>query len=479
MQQWSSTSLISQANRFLDALELNGDGKKDRATLSKAIETLSELKSQMLFHGFNAPFLSLVAQSRGEFEGLGEADSQDLAKQLSAVRELASAKKLTLNRVRVALSACRMALESLEDGDCEFALSLPYKGDYLGTLISHADMLYPYYGMMEVLQRECGKRSQVVFAVSYKRGGKPATARITLAGKHNAEAYVKHVYGEDARITESKVINVPEYLIKKRSSRVCLAIAYSKLAYETGVGEAQRAVKSSEKLAQYEQFMKAHGLNPGARLDLAEGYESLKQALAKTGLAKQKGNGIELDQDLSYSLALKRKVLRRSSVARAHRLFALHILKHFLLKSKRSRDCSFRLGGIHQQQPSSFGPERLSHVQDLLSELSKPPFSLPEPEKLILSKLEAESLQPRIDPKLFGAAFVYLTTGQDSKWCEEYLGVPFESLKKAAVSIAGLIEAREDKLSGLGLSKRTARAAEFSELVKDAGNKLKKSPKKQ
>ncbi|MFH0817004.1 MAG: DUF530 family protein, partial [Candidatus Micrarchaeota archaeon] len=262
MQQWSSTSLISQANRFLDSLELNGVEKKDCEALSKAISLLSDFKSQMLFHGFNAPFLSLVAQSRGEFEGLSESDSQDLAKQLLAIRELANAKKLTLNRVRVALSACRMALECLDDKDNEFALALPYKGDYLSTLISHADMLYPYYGMMEVLNRECGKRSQVVFTINYKRGEKAPTAKITLSGKHNAEAYVKNVYGEDARITESKVLNVPELLIKKRSARICLAIAYSKLAYAMGIQEAERAVKNSEKLVKYESFMKTHMLNP-------------------------------------------------------------------------------------------------------------------------------------------------------------------------------------------------------------------------
>ena len=128
----------------------------------------------------------------------------------------------------------------------------------------------------------------------------------------------------------------------------------------------------------------------------------------------------------------------------------------------------------------SFGPERLAHVGDLLSELSKPPFLVPEPEKLISSKLEAEAVQPRIDPRLFGSAFVFLTTDRDAKWCEEYLGVPFDSLKKGANSIAGLIDAREDKLSELGLSKRSARAVKFSELVKkDARNKVEKRSKKQ
>lgn len=472
MQQWSSTSLISQANRFLDSLELSGDKKNDGLSLSKAIEKLSDLKSQMLFHGFNAPFLSLVAQSRGEFEGLSESDSQDLSKQLSAVRELASAKKLTLNRVRVALAACRIALESFEDGDGDFAQYLPYKGDYLGTLIARADMLYPYYSMMEILSRECGKRTQVVFTINYKRGDKSVTARISLSGKHNAEAYVKHVYGEEAKITESKVLNVPELLIKKRSSRICLAIAYSKIAYEAGIQEAIRAIKSSEKLARYESFMKSHSLNPGARLDLTEGYEREKAELAKIGLAKLKGDAIELDQELSYSLALKRKVLRKASVLRAQRLFALHLLRHFLLKSKRSRELSFRL--------PSFGPEKLAHVGDLLSELSNPPFSLPEPENLISKKLEAEAVQPRIDPKLFGAAFVFLTSEKDSKWCEEYLGVPTDVLQKGAASIAGMIDAREDKLTELGLSKRSARAAKFSELVKkDARDKVKKRSKKQ
>ncbi|MFH0817937.1 MAG: hypothetical protein V1909_04860, partial [Candidatus Micrarchaeota archaeon] len=157
---------------------------------------------------------------------------------------------------------------------------------------------------------------------------------------------------------------------------------------------------------------------------------------------------------------------------RAQRLFSLHLLKHFLLKSKRSRDSSFRL--------PSFGPERLIHVKDLLVELSTPPFEVFEPEKLITAKLEAESLQPRIDAKLFGSAFVFLTTNKNAKWCEEYLGVSFDSLKNACALIAGLINARAEKLSELGLEKRSMRAAEFTELVKkDAVGKGKKRPKKQ
>jgi hypothetical protein len=459
---WSSPTLISAANRFLDAFELSGDEKTVHSSVENAVEKLTEFKTQMLFHGFNSPFLSLLAQSKNEFESESEAESKDLAKQLAMIRDLANSKKLTLNRVRVALTACRMSLEAFEDGDKEFALALPVKGDYLGTLIAKTDMLYAYYSMMEVLERECGKRAKAIFTVEYKRAGKSATAKVSVTDGQNAEKYVKHTYGPDARITDSKVSHVPELLVKKRSTRTCIAIAYARMAYEMAVKEVEKTQKS-EKLAKYEEFMRSNWLNPGARLDLAEGYDELKQSLVNNGLAKRKGEGIALDDDLSYDLALKRRVMRKSSVIRTHRLFALSLFRHFILKSKRSRDTSARL--------PAFGPDRIGLLPDLMGELKQPPFSLEDPEGLIKRKLEAESLQPRIDAKLFGSAFVFLTTDRNTEWCAEYLRVGAEELKKAARSIAGLVDAREDKLVELGLEKRSGRAAEFTEIVKSTGNK--------
>jgi hypothetical protein len=229
-------------------------------------------------------------------------------------------------------------------------------------------------------------------------------------------------------------------------------------------------LSAQDKLRRYEEFMRSHMMNPGARLDLAEGQEELKRELAKTGLAGFGDGGFSLDEELSLALAAKRKAIRTHSVRNARISFALHLFRHFVLKSRRSRETSSML--------PSFSERHLQLLSDVLSELKEEPYSLKEPEALICEKLGAESLQPRIDSRMFGSAFIFLTTEKGLDWCAEHLGVGEEETRKAASSLAGMIESRGDKLAQLGLGKRSRRAEEFTELVKDAGDKVKKRPKK-
>ncbi|MFH1448671.1 MAG: DUF530 family protein, partial [Candidatus Micrarchaeota archaeon] len=377
---WSSTNIVAYANRFLDSLDFGEDEPDARRELERTIEKLSELKREMLFQGFNAPFISMLARSRSEFEGMSESDSQDLAKQLDMVREIASSKKFTLNRVRVSLTACRMALEALDDGDIDFARALPLKGDYLSALISKSDLLHPYYTIMEVLERECGKRSKIVFTISYVLDGKRTTTKVSIGKHHDIDGYVKQIYGEETKILGSRVFNVPELLVKKRSARICLAIAYSKLGYRSAMPEIHK-ISKSKKLKGYRDVMLSEGLNPDARIDLVEKYDGVKNTLLEMKLGTHIDGRFTLDDELSALLALKRKTTRKTSAENTKMIFAFYLFRHFILKSKRSREGSSRL--------PPFDKEHLSLLGDVLGILQRPPYLLNESLALVKQKIDA------------------------------------------------------------------------------------------
>ncbi|MCX6777448.1 MAG: DUF530 family protein, partial [Candidatus Micrarchaeota archaeon] len=104
----SSQQVIAAANRFLDGRMAAPVGRQD---FEKNAGEIAGFRDTMLYLGFNSPFSNLLLQSRSEIEEFSEGESADLKKQLGKMRDLANAKKFTLNRARVALTANRIAAD--------------------------------------------------------------------------------------------------------------------------------------------------------------------------------------------------------------------------------------------------------------------------------------------------------------------------------------------------------------------------------
>ncbi|MFH1285727.1 MAG: DUF530 family protein, partial [Candidatus Micrarchaeota archaeon] len=164
----SSTHLIARANGFLDCVSANDSAVK----LQQNIETLTVLKEEMMFQGFDAPYSGLLNRTRLEIEEFTQADSRDLKKQVEKIRGLVNAKKFSLSRVRIALVAHKIALGVLESRlRKELVKQLPLDGNYIGKLINARECgLFAYKRLMDVLGEESEEGAKgIAVTVEYEK----------------------------------------------------------------------------------------------------------------------------------------------------------------------------------------------------------------------------------------------------------------------------------------------------------------------
>jgi Zn-finger domain-containing protein len=125
----SSLSIANEANNFLDIISPEKEIEEGR------LEKLNEFKNAMILHGFNAPFSALLAMSKGEADTQAAEELQDQKKHAKLVRYIASLKKFTLSRVRVAIAAHRLAAGLADAGKPHLIRYLPLDGSYRKMLI--------------------------------------------------------------------------------------------------------------------------------------------------------------------------------------------------------------------------------------------------------------------------------------------------------------------------------------------------------
>src|ERR1035437_4066487 len=114
-----SLRFLSEVNNYLDSIDEAGDFRAER------LEKLQAYKTEMLAFGFNAPFSAMMAQAKEELDEPTPDDVQDLRKQSSRARYIASLKKFSLNRVRVACAAHQLARALLDRKRPELVALLP------------------------------------------------------------------------------------------------------------------------------------------------------------------------------------------------------------------------------------------------------------------------------------------------------------------------------------------------------------------
>ena len=442
--------LIAKANQFLDNLAT------DKNSFKMNIKFLKTLRDEMLFNGFNAPFAGLMQQSQSEFE-LDESDSRDLAKQLEKMRNLANSKKFALNRVRVSLSAHRIAASIVSAGfETELLKALPYDGNYVGSLINSREFgLYAYRDVMSLLEAsDSPSEPRMQVSVKYTKDGKPASTKVMVATNKNIEGRIKRVYGEDAKITSTKVFSSKPPFIRKRSARVSLSTAYALLASK----HAYALVPYPPQLKEYAEVMHLHGLDVDAIIDQVDGYHKVKHELVHKGLMKEDDGVLSLGEEIARALVERRRALRETAMAKARELLALDLFRYFLLLPKREREKTSIFPGLISPAPQ----------QLRLLEMLSTTYSIDDPVGLIEKKFEAESLRITLEGKVFGSAFFYLTTDKSLEWCRQYLFTEPEKVREGAIILAPFIECKPEKLVALDL-KKVARAGRFAELVKHSG----------
>ncbi|MEW6328790.1 MAG: DUF530 family protein [Candidatus Micrarchaeota archaeon] len=451
----STTQLVARANAFMDGIS---DGGASQDALRRSIGELSKLRDEMLFHGFNAPFSSVLAQTRGEFEEAGEGDRRDVKKQMEKMRTLANAKKFTFNRAKVALAANRIALGIQNCGWCrkELLARLPLDGNYIGRIAENARSLHAYNELMKILGETGGVETRVEVSVEYLKDGRKARAKLSVDNGKNMEARVKAVYGEGARVVSTRVVRRADALIRRRSARVALATAYAALATDQNKHETTNA-RADGKAERYVEIMRRFGLEGFARIDLVdeEKYDEVKSELARSGIGKFDESAFVLDEEVRAFLAGRARRLREGSVGRARELLAFDIFRHLMLLSEAERERGAVFPGLARA-----GENELK----FLDVLGGPEFGIKNAGAMVKRKLELEGVASimNMNARAFGAALVCILGNKNEKWCEEKLGLPAGEVSDAV----GLVRA-----SGILREKRVGRAARFVELMKGAGDK--------
>ncbi|MCX6778513.1 MAG: DUF530 family protein, partial [Candidatus Micrarchaeota archaeon] len=258
---------------------------------------------------------------------------------------------------------------------------LPLGGQYVGMLAQRRDnAIITYKKVMELLEgeREAGKK--VDYAIRYMGKDGWTTASLKCSPRKDMAGRVRSIYGKEARIVATRIYEAEGLLVGKRSARICLSIAYACLASD--VTEEELAGKFGSgygKLAEYEGMLKKAGLAQGVRADVLEGYEELKQELAKKGFVKFEGDIAVIDAGILKLLVKKRNTYRGACERSALGLLALDVFRHFILRPKRERKASPYFPDL--------GEKSAGRLAKILAPLSSKPFELKNPAVVIAKKL--------------------------------------------------------------------------------------------
>jgi len=328
--------VVSEINSFLDQLSASGEYLHENE--EKILGYVRAMKSL----GFNSPFASLVYSTRQELEDAGADELADQKKQLGHFRYLASLKKFTLNRARVALSAHRIArhASSYKSGwkaPLEITPFLPFGGNYIDSLYRAGDAaIVAYREFSENFSMKQSKSGSVVATIEHGVLGSTMTSKVRLSSDKGLEMRVKRAYGQSAKILAVSLAKTQDCLIKNKSVRVALICAAAACMARDAKEELAKG-RESELLAKYNSILASHKIVADSVLDNIEGYKDVKGLLANGGFGGFEGETFKTNKEI-LSLVKSRRLKARKIMERGiSRLVLLPILRHYITKNANSR----------------------------------------------------------------------------------------------------------------------------------------------
>lgn len=437
MDPKASSSLIAEANAFLDSLQ-RPDSLEG---VEKNINILSDLKDSMLAAGFGTRFLATSVLLADNNDG---EDKADIGRQLRMLREFSNMKRYALNRVRVALAAHAILHNMLKRGAVyPVAEHLPYNGAYLLGIVSWGEpAVRAYSAIQRTVSAPAGAHSDC-FTVTVERGGRKT--RLSLSSIQHLEERVRQHYGDDAVVISIKKQSIAPPLVRKKSVRIALSVGYALLAAENAMNERAFGRPDETEIEEFKQYaavLARHGLSPDTRIDMFRGHELLKDLLLSKGLIESVEEPV-LNPEVSKEIKARRSKYCVAVVEEAKKLFAFDVFRFFLTEPRRVRSSYPLFQGIS----ADFGKQ-----YSFLSVLR--PMLESDPVRLLEGKLELEKIT-NIRSKLIGVAYLYLS-GRPLEWCASKFGVDASEIEKAAKELEPYLKAA------------SGRSKEFLNLVKGA-----------
>lgn len=428
-----SLQLVRAANELLDSIDEKGERRPER------LEELSELRAQMLLAGFNAPFSALMAASRDEMDEASADDMADVRKHMREVRYIASLKRFTLNRVRVASAAHRLADALADSGRSALIPLLPLGGSYRQALLEGGETAVEAYRKLMALfdQRSFSVRSASA-VVNVVQDGEEVERTVDLEAGGDAKKTVARIFGEGATIRQVVLKKKASGLIKNHSTRVALFTLAARLGAREARAWTETQISGDDALARYNAILRKNGLTPNAVLTDSERFEKVKAEAHKAGfLTRNKAGDWVMDEEFEARLHRLRAQARRMAMERAD-LEVYRLLQWYY--------ACFHAEGrkAYASMPAVLAEPSEAQLA-VLNDLKPGHYPLSHPPRVLRAKMEFEAQAPPLPPREWGAAFVCLRAGLEPKWAEDELGVEAAKVASAMPLVKSLSEKPEGR----------------------------------
>ena len=419
--------LVAEVNEYLDSIDEHGHYEPAR------VPVLEKYKADMLAAGFNAPFTSMIAQSRelGEDEDSAE-DMQDRSKQVKRMRYIASLKKFTLNRLRVGLAAHHLAQAMKDSGRPANAATLPFGGSYVKALSQAGEMaLEGYHHCMSLLQP---RRFQVTGASALIRTEKGKAQAIDL-DEEDVAASIKALAGGKAKIKELIIRSQKQSIIKNHSTRVALITMAAIVADRKARAVMDADEKSDAQVAGYNRLLQKHGVVVDSNILVDDPrFEACQEEAKRAGYVKKmpKSQTLMLDEELELKL-FKRKQKHRHMAMDEAGAIVYHLLEWYYT-------C------LHAEARKAYGamPAVLAEPNEeqlgVLNHLQPASHPLNHPAKIIFEKIRMEKKNPPLPSAVWGPAFLVWRARLKADWASAEFGVEEKEIAEALLVIRSLGE---------------------------------------
>ncbi len=501
-------SMITESEKFLNKIEKQkldlSNLKSDFTDLESFLEVyellnnnlnkLQDIKEDMDESGYTAPFRSLNLYGTRVSETVDNEELGEINRHNSIFRNKATAKKNSLDRVKYAIAAHRIALGNLEEyakircakckksyrvssflensklckcGSDELELKvnhsgvhrleiipyLPLSGNYMVLLSSLSNWGRESFKMvLNILQQ---KRKGIVKTVSpiikIRENGRTITKRVTLDSEF-ADSYEEEVrrrYGKGVRIERLEFHRTKPTIVNDKHTRTNLALAYVKHAedivarHEDEIFEEN--IKDLNNLKTYDEIIYSVNLEKPDyidELDLDDWREQkIIDNLHELGLMDKYGH---LDKELKRDLKERDRIKKFIFADIAPTLILWDISKYYLCTSydRRKRYGSpfpYIRNDLDRQQRKVFANPHINVVNLLKEKEKKHMIAVEDMDLLLYKKFKLEKRMKNTNFKLnyaaLGPAIVFTSSDYNIKEVSRAYKVSEKSVKREIMNI--------------------------------------------
>ncbi|MDE1798184.1 MAG: DUF530 family protein [Candidatus Micrarchaeota archaeon] len=422
-----SLRFLSEVNAYLDSIDEAGDFRAER------LEKLLEYKTEMLAFGFNAPFSAMMAQAKEELDEPTADENTDLRKQSQRARYVASLKKFSLNRVRVACAAHQVARALTDRARPELVALLPLGGSYRRALFAGGEAaVEAYRKLISLLQQRRFNVQGASAVVSLVQDGQEVERSIELGEGVDAKAQIKKMFGAGAQVKNVMLKRKSVALIKNYSTKVALFTVAALDGAHLAKQWMDEEEAKDERLVKYNSILRKHGLSPDVVLVETERFENVKKEAQEAGFLTRVKGEWKMEEGFISLLHSRRARRRRLAMDRADGLVYSLLQWYYIVFNSDARKAYGAMPSVLAEPDE----EQLS----VLTDLAPSGYPLAHGAKVIHAKLVFEKAAPPLPSRAWGPAFVCVRGQLPASWAATEFGVKEEEIAKAMPMVKSLVE---------------------------------------